>query len=133
MDHRGPDTGALEPRAQLVEHPAQHEGQRLEPLDRPLERQRRLESLLDRRRHERALVLATGKPLQGQPTHTQPFEQLGRGQVRQIAESFDSPATHRGQQGEGGDGQCGASHPGATTLPCGGPLRLRQRLQYVER
>ena len=46
VQHRRAAIAPLEPRRQRLEQPRQHERQRLEPLDRPLEIERRLEPLL---------------------------------------------------------------------------------------
>ena len=57
----------LETRRQRLEQPRQHERQRLEPLDRPLELERRLEALLGKRRHERTHVFAARDRLPASP------------------------------------------------------------------
>ena len=53
VQHRRAAIAALEPRGQRLEQPREHERQRLEPLDRPLEIERRLEPLVRQHRHER--------------------------------------------------------------------------------
>ena len=54
-----------------LHQPAEHERERLEPFDRPLEFERLLEPLLRRRRHERPRVLAARDALPARPPSAQ--------------------------------------------------------------
>ena len=92
-------TAAPRPRrsrcAERLQQPAEHERQRLEPLDRPLEIERLLEALLGHRRHERSGVLAAREPL---PPHTglpEPRRDVVGRQRRQIAQRAQAPAAER--------------------------------------
>ena len=82
----------LEARRQRLEQPRQHERQRLEPLDRPFELERRFEALLGQRRHERRRVLAARDRLPGQRVLPEPRRQIGGRQRRELAQRSDPPA-----------------------------------------
>ena len=66
MQDRRAAIAALEARRQRFEQPRQHERQRLEPLDRPFQLERRFEPLVGQRRHERPHILAARERLPDQ-------------------------------------------------------------------
>lgn len=92
VQRRGAAIVQPELRAQRLEQPGQEKGQRLEPFDRPFERQHRLEPLRLFRRHQRPRIFAARQPLQEQPLAAKPLEQRSRWQRDEIAERFEAPS-----------------------------------------
>jgi hypothetical protein len=83
---------AFEPLAQRLEQPREHERQRLELVERPLELERLLEARGHTRRHQRARVFAARQPLPAHALLPQPRRQFGRRQRRHIAERAETPS-----------------------------------------
>ena len=82
---------ALEPCRQRLEQPREHERQRLEPLDRPFQIDRRFERFFRNRRHQRPRVVAARDRLPGEPLGSQAGRKIGGRQRRELAECFDTP------------------------------------------
>ena len=92
VQHGRAAIAALEMRFERLQQTAEHERQRLEPLDRPLEIERLLEALLGHGRHERSGILTAREPL---PSHARLPETRGHivgRQRREIAERAQTPA-----------------------------------------
>ena len=92
-------------RAQRLHQPAQHERQRLQPVNRPLEIERLLEPLLRERRHQRMRILPACDPL---PRHTglaEPRRHLVTRQVREVPKRSQSPSAERQEIGRGQPGR----------------------------
>ena len=81
-----------------IDHARHHERQRLEPLDRPLEHERRLERLVALVAHQRTQVLAARQPLPARPDRAHTRQHVGRGQACKLPERGDAPANQRGHQ-----------------------------------
>jgi len=91
-DRRRAAIGALEGERQRIEQPRQHERQRLQRVDGPLELHRLQEPRHAGIRHERRAVGAAREPLQREPFLPHPLRQIGRGQRGHLAETFQTPA-----------------------------------------
>ena len=81
----------LEPRRQRLEQPRQHERQRLEPVDRPVEIDRPVEALLRQIRYQRADVVAARERLPQEAVLTEPCGQIGGGQRGELTERVEAP------------------------------------------
>ena len=95
VQHGGTAPAALEMGLQRLQEPAEHKGQRLQPLDGPLEIERLLEALLGDDGEERPRILAARKAL---PPHAFLPEPRGHGggwQCRNLAEGAKAPAAKR--------------------------------------
>ena len=79
IEHRGAAIGALETLGQRLEQPRQHERQRLEPFDRPLELERGLERNLIDPRHHRPRIHAARERLPQRAALAEPFVDLRTG------------------------------------------------------
>ena len=92
VDRRRGPIRALERGGQRLEQPRQHERQRLQPVDRPLE----LDALEESRHvgigHERARIDATRHALKGDTGLSQPRRQRLRRQGRHLAKRREPPA-----------------------------------------
>jgi hypothetical protein len=82
-------------RRQRLEQPREHERQRLEPFDRPLEIERRFEALRFERRDERADVFAARDRLPRHRRPAEPRDEFVRGQRGQLPKRFQSPMFER--------------------------------------
>jgi hypothetical protein len=92
VQHGGAAAAAVQVRRQRRHEPAEHEGQRFQPLDRPFEIERLLESLLGHRRQQRPRIAAARQAL---PPHTALSEPRGHRIGRQrgdVAEGAKAPA-----------------------------------------
>ena len=83
---------ALETIAERLEQPRQHERQRLEPVDGPLEIQRCLEGFCRYGRHQGTRLLAARPTLPSQTVLSEPGGKIGGGKRGKIAESAKTPA-----------------------------------------
>src|SRR5206468_10872421 len=90
---------ALETDRQRLEKPREDERQRLEPVDRPLEIERRLEPLVRKRRHERPLILAARNRLPHERLRSEARGEIGRWERGELAEGFETPVSEYGQVG----------------------------------
>ena len=98
VEHRRAAIAAFEVGRQRLDEAAEHERQRLEPFDRPLEIERLLEAFLGHRGHERRGVFAAREPL---PLHAGLAEargHVGGRQRRHLAERAQAPAAERGDE-----------------------------------
>jgi len=95
VQHRRAAVAPLEARRQRLEQTRQHERQRLEPLDRPLQLQRRLEPLLFEGRHQRPDIVAARDRLPDERLAAEPRREIPRRQRRQLAERLHAPAPER--------------------------------------
>lgn len=95
MQDGGATIAALETCRQRLEEARQHERQRLERVDRPLELERRVEALLGQRRHQRPRVVAARDRLPRQRAAPEPRRQIGRRQRRELAERAHAPPFQR--------------------------------------
>src|SRR5205085_2977655 len=95
-DERGGSAIApLEVRGNRLEQPAEHERERLEPLDRPLEIQVRFKPFVWQHRDERPVVFAAGQPLQPRAISAEAGGDLGTRQRGERPERGDAPAGER--------------------------------------
>jgi hypothetical protein len=85
----------FEVRAHRLEQAPEHERQRLEPFDGPLEIEVRLEGFLRHERHERPALFAAGQPLHADGGLAEALGELRRWQRRQVAEGLDAPPRER--------------------------------------
>ena len=85
VQHRGAAVAPFEPRRQRFEQPREHERQRLELLDRPLELERRLEALLGERGNERPDISAARNRLPLERTPSEPRDQISGRERRDLA------------------------------------------------
>ena len=100
--------------AQRLEHAAEEEGQRLEAVHGPVELERRLEPLGERRGDEDAVVLAAGEPGEAGALGPEARGEGHGGQPREVADRAQAPAPEEreplrpdveeleGQRGESG-------------------------------
>jgi hypothetical protein len=70
---------ALQARRERFEKAREHEGQRLEPVDRPLQLDRRFEALFRLCRNERAYILTASPRLPDEPLLTETGSKFSRG------------------------------------------------------
>ncbi len=91
MEYRRAAIATLETHRERLEQPCQHERQRLEPLDGPIEIDRRLETLLGNVRHKRTRVLAARHRPPEQPVLSEPRGQIRGRKRRKLAQRPDPP------------------------------------------
>jgi hypothetical protein len=114
-----PRSARLEAHRQRLEHAAQHERQRLEAFDRPLEFERRVERLVVDERHERRQIVAAGGVLPARTERAEPGREIVCGERRQLRQRADAPAAQHVERAlgvlpRGVDGApAAAAHPHA--------------------
>ena len=114
-DARTADAGEAEPGDRSLDQPAQHEEERLEAVERVLERHRLLHHGGQRLGRERPLVLAACRTNERRPGRPEPGGHLGDGQAGEVAEPVDAPALERGRdvgpRSEAGEREAGEKPP----------------------
>ena len=78
--------------AERLEHAAEEEGERLEAVHRPVELERRLEPLGERRGDEDAVVLAAGEPREARSLGPEARGEGHGGEPREVADRAQAPA-----------------------------------------
>ena len=95
MQDRRPAIPPLELRRKRLQQPGEHERERLEALDGPVEIDRLLETLLRCGRHERLLILSARDPLPLDAGLPEPHRHFIRRQGRKVAERSEAPPAQR--------------------------------------
>src|SRR5437762_2054940 len=95
IDARAADTRKTEPRERTLDEAAQHEQERLEVVERVLERQRLLHRRGQRLGSERPLVDPARRTHERRARGAEPRGDFGGGQAGEIAEPMDAPALER--------------------------------------
>ena len=95
VQRRRPAIARFETRRQRFEQTREHERQRFEPFDRPLEIERRVEPLLRERRHERPDVVAARDRLPEESLRSEARGEVGRRQRGELAKRLHTPTLKR--------------------------------------
>ena len=92
VQHGRAAIAVLEALAERIEQPREHERERLEVRDGPLQFERRLEGLFLERGHERPRVFAARQALPADAVLPQPLREIGGRQRGQFAQRAQAPA-----------------------------------------
>ena len=91
VQRRRAAVAAFQPHRERFEQPREHERQRIEPFDRPLQFDRRLEAFVRERRHERADIRAARDHLPVETLWSEAGGEIGGGKRGEITERSEPP------------------------------------------